>query len=449
MVQDSNGAEQQTGDRDSRLKFALRALRHRNYRLFFGGQSLSLIGTWMTQIATSWLVYRLTNSPWLLGIVGFSGQIPALFLMPVAGVWVDRWDRHRVMKVTQVLAMLQSFALAALALSGRIQVWQIIGLAMFQGVINSFDMPARQSFVVEMIEDRADLANAIALNSTMVNGARLIGPSIAGAVIALAGEGFCFLIDGLSYIAVIASLMLMRTRTSEPKGRQNIFTELREGFGYIIGFSPIRSILTLIAAFSLVGFPYTVLLPVFASTVLHGGPHTLGFLTAASGTGALISAITLALRKTIVGLGKMISAVAFAFGAALMALGISRTLWLSLPLMLITGFSMMQLMAASNTIMQTILEEDKRGRVMSFYSLSFMGILPFGSLISGALADRFGAPTTVIGGGALCIAVATWFSMQLKHVRRIIRPIYIQLGIIPEVAEGLQAASSFQTPPER
>jgi MFS family permease len=449
MVQDSNGAEQQTGGQDSRLKFALRALRHRNYRLFFGGQSLSLIGTWMTQIATSWLVYRLTNSPWLLGIVGFSGQIPALFLMPVAGVWVDRWDRHRVLEVTQVLAMLQSLALATLALSGRIQVWQIIGLAMFQGVINSFDMPARQSFVVEMIEDRADLANAIALNSTMVNGARLIGPSIAGAVIALAGEGFCFLIDGLSYIAVIASLMLMRTRRSEPKARKNIFHELREGFGYIIGFAPIRSILTLIAAFSLLGFPYTVLLPVFASTILHGGPHTLGFLTAASGTGALISAITLALRKTIVGLGKMISIVAFTFGAALMALGISRTLWLSLPLMLITGFSMMQMMAASNTIMQTILEEDKRGRVMSFYSLSFMGILPFGSLISGALADRFGAPTTVIAGGALCIAVATWFSMQLKHVRRIIRPIYVQLGIIPEVAEGLQVAASFQTPPER
>jgi len=449
MVQESNGTEQQNDGRASRLKFALRALRHRNYRLFFGGQSLSLIGTWMTQIATSWLVYRLTNSPWLLGIVGFSGQIPALFLMPVAGVWVDRWDRHRVLKLTQVLAMLQSFALAALALSGQIQVWQIIGLAMFQGVINSFDMPARQSFVVEMIEDRADLANAIALNSTMVNGARLIGPSIAGAVIALAGEGLCFLIDGLSYIAVIASLMLMRTRRSEPKPRQNIFKELREGFGYIIGFAPIRSILTLIAAFSLLGFPYTVLLPVFASTVLHGGPHTLGFLTAASGTGALISAITLAMRKTIVGLVKVISVVAFTFGAALMALGISRTLWLSLPLMLITGFSMMQMMAASNTIMQTILEEDKRGRVMSFYSLSFMGILPFGSLISGALADKFGAPTTVIGGGALCIAVATWFSMQLKHVRRIVRPIYIQLGIIPEVAEGLQAATSFQIPPER
>jgi len=243
--------------------------------------------------------------------------------------------------------------------------------------------------------------------------------------------------------------MLMRTRRSEPNARQNIVTELRVGFGYIIGSAPIRSILTLIAAFSLLGFPYTVLLPVFASTVLHGGPHTLGFLTAASGTGALISAITLALRKTIVGLGKVISVVAFTFGAALIALGISRTPWLSLPLMLITGFSMMQMMAASNTIMQTILEEDKRGRVMSFYSLSFMGILPFGSLISGALADKFGAPTTVIGGGALCIVVATWFSMQLKHVRRIVRPIYVELGIIPEVAEGLQAAASFQTPPER
>jgi MFS family permease len=243
--------------------------------------------------------------------------------------------------------------------------------------------------------------------------------------------------------------MLMRIRRSEPKARQNILNELREGFGYIIGFAPIRSILTLIAAFSLLGFPYTVLLPVFASTVLHGGPHTLGFLTAASGTGALISAITLALRKTIVGLGKVISAVAFTFGAALMALGISRTLWLSLPVMLITGFSMMQMMAASNTIMQTILEQDKRGRVMSFYSLSFMGVLPFGSLISGALADRFGAPTTVVAGGALCIAVATWFSIQLKYVRRIVRPIYIQLGIIPEVAEGLQAAASLQTPPER
>ena len=448
-MQESNRAERQTGGQDSRLKFALRALRHRNYRLFFGGQSLSLIGTWMTQIATSWLVYRLTNSPWLLGVVGFSGQIPALFLMPVAGVWVDRWDRHRVLKVTQVLAMLQSLALAALALSGRIQVWQIISLAMFQGVINSFDMPARQSFVVEMIEDRADLANAIALNSTMVNGARLIGPSIAGAVIALKGEGVCFLIDGLSYIAVIASLMLMRTRKSEPKNRQNMLYELREGFRYIIGFAPIRSILTLIAAFSLVGFPYTVLLPVFASTVLHGGPHALGFLTAASGTGALISAITLALRKTVVGLGKMISLVAFTFGAALIGLGISRTLWLSLPLMLITGFSMMQMMAASNTIMQTILEQDKRGRVMSFYSLSFMGILPFGSLIFGALADRFGAPMTVSAGGALCLMVATWFAMQLKHVRRIVRPIYIQLGIIPEVAEGLQAATSLQTPPER
>jgi MFS family permease len=320
---------------------------------------------------------------------------------------------------------------------------------MFQGVINSFDMPARQSFVVEMIEDRADLANAIALNSTMVNGARLIGPSIAGAVIAVAGEGFCFLIDGLSYVAVIASLVLMRTRRSVPKIRQNVFAELREGWRYIVGFAPIRSILTLIATFSLVGFPYSVLLPVFASTVLHGGPHTLGFLTAASGIGALVSAITLALRKTIVGLGRMIAVVAFTFGTALIALGISSTLWLSLPAMVIVGFSMMQMMAASNTIMQTILQEDKRGRVMSFYSLSFMGVLPFGSLIAGALANRIGAPMTVMLGGSLCILVAIWFSIQLKHVRRVVRPIYVQLGILSEVAEGLQAATSLHTPPER
>jgi MFS family permease len=442
-------AEKGAPDRDSRLKFALRALRHRNYRLFFGGQSLSLIGTWMTQVAMSWLVYRLTDSPWLLGIVGFSGQIPAFFLMPFAGVWVDRWDRHRVLKVTQALAMLQSLSLAALALSGRIQVSHIMFLAVFQGVINSFDMPARQSFVVEMIEDRADLANAIALNSTIFNGARLIGPSIAGAVIAVAGEGFCFLIDGLSYIPVIASLVLMRTRSSVPKIRQNVLSELRDGWKYIAGFAPIRSILTLIASFSLVGFPYSVLLPVFASTVLHGGPHTLGFLTAASGVGALVSAITLALRKTIVGLGRMIAIVAFSFGAALIALGISSSLWLTLPLMMILGFSMMQMMAASNTIMQTMLQEDKRGRVMSFYSLSFMGILPFGSLIAGALANRIGAPLTVIVGGLLCILVAIWFSLRLKHVRRVVRPIYLQLGILSEVAEGLQAATSLHTPPER
>src|SRR5689334_1270443 len=307
----------------SRFKFALRALRHRNYRLFFGGQSLSLIGTWMTQVATSWLVYRVTKSPFLLGMVGFSGQLPALLLTPFAGVWVDRWNRHRVLKVTQVLSMLESFALALLALTGLIDIWQIIALTMFQGAVNAFDMPARQAFLVEMIEDRADLANAIALNSSMVNGARLVGPSIAGVIIAVAGEGYCFLIDGFSYLAVIGSLLLMRTRPSRALAvRQNVITELREGWSYVTGFTPIRAILTLLASVSLVGFPYMVLMPVFASTVLRGGPHTLGFLTGASGLGALASAITLAMRKTIVGLGKMIAITAFTFGAGLIAFGL-------------------------------------------------------------------------------------------------------------------------------
>ena len=433
----------------SRFRFALRALKHRNYKLFFGGQSLSLIGTWMTQIATSWLVYRVTHSALLLGLVSFSGQLPALLLLPFAGVWVDRWNRHSVLKITQVLSMLESFALAALALSGSIAIWQIIVLTMFQGAVNAFDMPARQAFLVEMIEDRADLANAIALNSTMVNGARLVGPSIAGIIISIAGEGYCFLIDGISYLAVIASLFLMRIRPSGVRRPQhNVISELREGWSYVMNFAPIRSILTLLAAISLIGVPYMVLMPVFASTVLHGGPHTLGFLTGASGVGALISAITLAMRKSIVGLGRMIAITAFTFGAGLIVFGFSRSLWLSLLLMLFIGFSMMQQMAAGNTILQTIVDEDKRGRVMSFYTMAFIGAAPFGSLIAGALASKIGAPLTVVYSGSLCVLVAFWFSTQLKEIRRIMKPIYVGLGILPEVATGMQAAAVLQTPPE-
>jgi len=433
----------------SRFKFALRALKHRNYKLFFGGQSLSLIGTWMTQVATSWLVYRVTHSALLLGLVSFSGQLPALLLLPFAGVWVDRWNRHTVLKVTQVLSMLESFALAALALSGSIAIWQIILLTMFQGAVNAFDMPARQAFLVEMIEDRADLANAIALNSTMVNGARLVGPSIAGIIIAVAGEGYCFLVDGISYLAVIASLFLMRIRPSSARRAQhNVISELREGWSYVISFAPIRSILTLLAAISLIGVPYMVLMPVFAGTVLHGGPHTLGFLTGASGVGALISAITLAMRKSIVGLGRMIAITAFTFGAGLIAFGFSRSLWLSLLLMLVIGFSMMQQMAAGNTILQTIVDEDKRGRVMSFYTMAFIGAAPFGSLIAGALASKIGAPLTVVCSGSLCVLVAFWFSIQLKEIRRIVKPIYVELGILPEVATAIETAALLQTPPE-
>jgi MFS family permease len=381
-------------------------------------------------------------------LVSFSGQLPALLLTLFAGVWVDRWNRHRVLQVTQFLSMLESFALAVLAITNRINIWHIVGLTMFQGVVNAIDMPARQTFVVDMIEDRADLPNAIALNSSMVNSARLIGPSIAGLIIAVAGEGYCFLIDGFSYLAVLASLFLMSINSSQAASRRNVVEGLKEGWGYIRGFFPLRSILGMIAFVSLTGFPYSVLLPVFASTVLHGGPHTLGFLTGAAGVGALASALTLAMRRTVVGLGRLIKILVFTFGAALILFSFSRIVWLSLLLMIPLGFSMMGMLAASNTIMQTIVQEDKRGRVMSFYTLSFTGIMPLGSLIAGSLASRSGAPMTVAIGGSLCVACAVWFSTRLPEIRRIVRPIYVDLGILPEVARGIQAASALQTPPE-
>ena len=346
-------------------KFAVRALRYRNYRLFFGGQSVSLVGTWMTRIATSWLVYRMTHSAFLLGVAGFSLQIPILLLGPFAGVWVDRLDRHRVLVVTQILSMLQSFCLAVLALTGRITVADIIALSLLQGAINAFDMPARQAFVVQMVEDRADLSNAIALNSSMVNGARLIGPSVAGIIIAIFGEGYCFLIDGFSYLAVIASLLLMHiTREQARSHRSQMTRELKEGWHYVSHFTPIRSILVLLGLVSLVGMPYTVLMPIFAGSVLHGGAHTLGFLMGAAGVGALVGALRLATRRTVVGLGRVVAMTSAGFGAGLFAFSNSRWLPLSLLLMMFTGFCMMTQMASSNTILQTIVDEDKRGRVM-------------------------------------------------------------------------------------
>ena len=426
--------------------FALRALRYRNYRLFFGGQSVSLIGTWMTRIATSWLVYRLTHSALLLGLVGFSLQIPILFLGPFAGVWVDRWDRHRTLIVTQVLSMLQSFWLAALALAGAISIGDIIALSLFQGAINAFDMPARQAFVVQMVEDRTDLSNAIALNSSMVNGARLLGPSLAGIIIAAVGEGYCFLLDGISYIAVIASLLAMHIAVAQPRPqRTHVLAELKEGWRYATQFTPIRSILLLLGLVSLVGMPYTVLMPIFAGSVLHGGAHTLGFLMGASGVGALAGALVLATRRSVLGLGRVVTATAMGFGIGLASFAFSRWLALSLPLMAVTGFCMMQHMASSNTILQTIVEEDKRGRVMSFYSMAFQGTAPFGSLIAGAVAGRIGAPVTLMIGGGLCVLGGVWFACRLGEIRKVVRPIYRQLGIIPEVAAGMQAAANLST----
>jgi MFS family permease len=418
---------------------AWRSLRHRNFRLYFGGQSISLIGTWMTRLATSWLVYRLTGSAFLLGVVGFAGQIPTFIFAPFAGVWIDRLDRRQVLLVTQVLAMIQSLALAVLTLARHINIQEIIWLSAFQGLINAFDMPARQAFLVQMVEDKQDLGNAIALNSSMVNLARLVGPSLAGAVIAVSGEGSCFLIDGISYIAVIASLVAMRLQSGTVKpSADSMLAQLKEGWAYVSGFAPVRTILLLFAIVSLMGWPFTVLMPIFAGNILHGGPHTLGFLMGAVGIGALVSALSLALRKSVLGLGRMIPIATASLGVGLILFGMSRMLWLSLLLMLVCGFGMMQQMAASNTIIQTIVEDSKRGRVMSFYAMAFVGMAPFGSLLAGGLAHAIGAARTVILSGVCCVAGAAWFVTQMPTIRRLIRPIYVDLGILPAVDAAMQ-----------
>jgi MFS family permease len=416
------------------LAFMLRALDHRNYRLFFIGQIISLIGTWMTQIATSWLVYRLTNSALLLGVVGFAGQIPSFLLAPIAGVLVERWNRRRLLVATQALAMAQSLAMAALTLTGVVKIWHVIALSAFQGVINAFDMPARQAFVVEMVERREDLSNAIALNSLMVNSARLLGPSLAGVIIAAAGEGWVFMLDGVSYLAVIASLLLMTIprAVAEQIEEKNLLRQFREGWNYIVRFKPIRNILLLLALLSLVGMPYTVLMPIFAEDILGGGSYTFGWLMAASGAGALTGALFLAARKTVLGLGKFIPAMAVVFGAGLIAFSLSRSLWLSLALRVVTGLGFMAQMAVSNTLLQTIVEENKRGRVMSFYTAAVMGTMPFGSLLAGAVAARIGAPHTLLISGICCIVGALWFAKTLPSLRRDVHPIYVKKGILPK-----------------
>jgi MFS family permease len=413
---------------------ALRALKHRNFRLFFCGQSVSLVGTWMTRLATSWLVYRLTGSTFLLGVIGFAGQIPTFLAAPLAGVWVDRWDRRRVLLVTQFLAALQSLMLAALTLSGHVTIWEIASLSVFQGFINAFDMPARQSFLVQMVDGRTDLGNAIALNSTMVNGARLLGPALAGITIAAVGEGYCFLIDGLSYFAVIASLLAMRIAAQPAnKSTAGMLAQLKEGWTYVSTFAPIRTVLLMFVIISFMGVPYTVLMPVFATTILHGGPHTLGFLMGAAGVGAVVSALSLAARKSVRGLYRVIPAMAALFGAGLIGFSFSHNFWLSVALMTVTGFGMMQQFAASNTVIQTIVDDDKRGRVMSYWTMAYMGASPFGSLLAGSLAPAIGAPGTVLLCGIGCLLGAVWFWSQIPRLRPIIRPIYQRLGILPVV----------------
>lgn len=416
-----------SNDRQNGLKFVLRSFRYRNYRLFFGGQGISLLGTWIQHIAISWLVYRLTNSALLLGIVGFAGQIPTFLLTPFAGVLADRWNRHRILVVTQTLAMLQAFILALLVLTGSITIWQIISLTVFLGLVNAFDMPARQSFVIEIIEKREDLGNAIALNSSMFNGARLLGPSLAGVLISAVGEGICFLLNGISYLAVISALLAMNVQPKRIEIKKaHLVQGLKEGFAYAYNFAPIRFILLLLALVSLVGMPYSVLMPVFAKEILHGGPHTLGFLVGFAGMGALVGAVFLASRRSARGLEKIIPLAACIFGIGLVIFSQSNVLWLSLLFMLLTGFGMMVQMASSNTVLQTIVDDDKRGRVMSIYTMAFMGMAPFGSLLAGGLASRIGAPNTLLIGGFATILGAIVFACKLSVVEEALRLKQIQ-----------------------
>ena len=430
------------GGRRAGASVMLRALRSRNYKLFVAGQGVSLIGTWIQQIALSWLVYTLTRSAFLLGVVGFSSQIGMFVLSPVGGVVADRINRYRLLVATQSLAMAQALVIGVLVLAHAVAVWQIVALSLFLGVVNAFDMPARQAFLVDMIEDREDLPNAIALNSSMVNGARLVGPAVAGLLIAAAGEGVCFMINAASYLAVIAALLAMRIAPRRPHGRsRRIWPELREGFAYTFGFAPTREILLLLALVSVAAMPYSTLMPIFAVQLLHGGASTLGFLSGASGVGALAGAVMLASRRSVRGLGRWIPIACAGFGAALIGFSYSRSLPLSLLLQAGAGLAMITHLASSNTILQTIAGDEWRGRVMSFYGMAFIGMMPFGSLLAGALAHRLGAPRTVMLGGAVCIAGAAVFAWRLPALRRLVQPIYRERGIIPEVAAGIEAAT--------
>lgn len=416
-----------------------RALRHPNYRLYFFGQSISLIGTWVTRIASSWLVYRLTDSEFLLGLVTFVGQIPSLVLSPIAGVYIDRWNKHRVLVITQALAMCQSAALAFLTLSGRITVADVLVLQAIQGVINAFDTPARQSFVVQMVDDRADLPNAIALNSALVNGSRMIGPAIGGVLIAAVGEGWCFALDAFSYVFVIASLLAMKVSWAiKAADHTPVITALTAGFKYVSGFAPVRSGLLLVALISTLGMPYQVLMPVMASEVLGGGANMLGVLMTATGLGALIGSVYLASRHTVLGLGRRSAQAAILFGVALVAFSQSTNVWLSLALLPFTGAGFIVTLAATNTVLQTVVPEALRGRVMSFYAMSFLGTAPIGSLFAGFAAERIGAPVTIAIGGIACVCGGIWFYATLPRLRALIHPVYAERGllVVPDADGG-------------
>ena len=429
--------------------FALRALRSRNFRLFTVGQTISLIGSWMQQLAMGWLVYRLTNSAFLLGLVAFGAQGPSFILAPIAGVYADRLNRHRMVIVAQAAMMVQAIILTALVLTGTVKFWHVLVLSFFFGCASAFDIPARQSFLLEMVQNREDLPNAIALNSSMFNGARLIGPALAGFIIARFGEGMAFLLNAVSYVAVLLALFAMRIDHTAPrKQAEKLLSTLKQGFTYAFSFSPIRNVLSLVGAVALFGVPFSVLMPVFAVKILHGDAKTLGWLMSATGLGALGGALFLAQRESVRGLSRVITLSALLFGASLVGLAFSGSFTISMVLLTLAGFGMMVQMAGSNTFLQTIVDDDKRGRIMSLYTMSYIGVAPLGSLLAGALAERVSTELTLGVGGAVCIISAALFARQIPQFRELVRPIYFQRGIIPEVASGIQAATTLTTPPE-
>jgi MFS family permease len=399
------------------LSATLRALRHRNFQLFFSGQLISLIGTWMQTVAQSWLVYRLTGSSLLLGSVGFASQFPVFVVAPLGGIVADRHNRQRVVIATQIAAMILALILAALTLTGRVQVWHIFVLAALLGVVNAFDIPGRQSFLVDMV-GKEDLMNAIALNSSMFNGARIIGPAIAGVLVARIGEGWCFFVNGVSYIAVIVGLFMMRV---PPQARRSTevspMAHMIEGFRFVLHSAPMRSILILLGLVSLVAMPYTVLMPIFDDRILHGGARGLGILMGATGVGALLGALTLAARTGVHGLGRWVAFSCAGFGISLIVFAFSTHFWLSAALLLPVGFGMMLQMSSSNTLIQAMVPDELRGRVMAVYSMMFMGMGPFGAFFAGALADRLGAPVTVAMGGVAAIGGAALFYLNLPRIR--------------------------------
>src|ERR1700677_2670227 len=410
------GTDEPNAKRESRCVVASRALRHRNFQLFFSGQLISLIGTWMQSVAQSWLVYRLTGSAGLLGSVGFASQIPVFLFSPLGGIAADRFDRRRIVIATQVASMLLAFILAGLTLWGNIQVWHVFVLAALLGVVNAFDIPGRQSFLVDMV-GREDLMNAIALNSSMFNGARVVGPAIAGILVARIGEGWCFFANAVSYVAVIVGLLLMKVTSAVRPTMASPFEHMMEGFRFVNRTGPIRALLLLLGLVSLVGMPYVVLMPIFADRILHGGAQGLGILMGSTGVGALLGALTLAFREGVKGLGRWVAWCCAGFGASLAVFAMSHRFWVSVILLLPVGYCMMLQMACSNTLIQVMVPDALRGRVMAVYSMMFMGMAPMGALLGGALAERLGAQVTVAIGGIASIAGAGWFAQDLQKIR--------------------------------